>query len=607
MRKARIGSGKKLLAVWAAAAGLLLGELEAGAAGVGRLGLTSSDTVIQKGQETEFRISLEEYEGISSGINAFMGTLVYDTEVFQTASQEDFATLNSWENLYYNPENGKFVLMKRAGSFGGEETFLLKLTAKEAIPAGEVSVTVKDASVSEGSTDLFPAEASVKLEAAAEETEDSPGDSGGGGAGDSPGGSADGSGGSGSSGGQTGSPGIDSGGSQAGNSGAGTDGPIGGANGSNGGSAFHLTNSAHTGDSTAILPYLVLALAAAAVLAAAVVMTVRKRGRRYTGPGKLSMVIAGVTAAGLTAALLCGNVYAAGNKGELNGDGQTDYQDAAVLKKHLTDLEPLSGQEYEKADMNSDGELTITDLSLLIQKIEKNAALGGIELKNVTANRLYYRNEAGNTEEIKVLDITAGLPENTENYYALVEMDGLPDLYAGIREFRQDPDTGILRAVLDQEGLVSYQPDGTKEKEYAFPIAWKDGDGEHTLITSAEELFQKMSSNPGGSFELTEDMDASGISDAAAAVAGTFAGELDGNGYRILNLKTSLFDSLNRASVHDLVIEKAGVTAQRRGILANTANNQTVIERVFIVDSSISNAQAGTEEERSGSALRRCG
>ena len=169
---------KKLLAVWGAAAVFFLGGIEAGAAGMGKLGMVSSETTVRKGQETEFRISLEAYEGISRGINAFMGTLVYDTEVFQTVSQEDFAALNSWENLYYNPDNGKFVLIKRAGSFGGEETFLVKLTAKETIPAGEVFVTVKDASVSEGSADLFPAEASARLEAVPEETDASTGGSG---------------------------------------------------------------------------------------------------------------------------------------------------------------------------------------------------------------------------------------------------------------------------------------------------------------------------------------------------------------------------------------------------------------------------------------------
>ena len=98
-----------------------------------------------------------------------------------------------------------------------------------------------------------------------------------------------------------------------------------------------------------------------------------------------------------------------------------------------------------------------------------------------------------------------------------------------------------------------------------------------------------MAANPQGSYQLTEDLDASGLSDAAAAIAGTFTGELDGNGYRIVNLPTVLFDRLSGAYIHDLVIENAQITTNRSGILANVMQNNSVVERVFIVNSSISN------------------
>ena len=88
---------------------------------------------------------------------------------------------------------------------------------------------------------------------------------------------------------------------------------------------------------------------------------------------------------------------------------------------------------------------------------------------------------------------------------------------------------------------------------------------------------------------MTEDLDASGLSGDAAAIAGTFTGELDGNGYKILGLPTSLFQTLSGASIHDLVIENAAITTSRSGILANVIQNQSVIENVFIVNSSISN------------------
>ena len=215
-----------------------------------------------------------------------------------------------------------------------------------------------------------------------------------------------------------------------------------------------------------------------------------------------------------------------------------------------------------------------------------------LELKDITDTTLYYTG-SGTASEVNVLDITGGLPEDTENYYALIEMESMPDFYAGIRGFWQEKDTGRVYAELDQEDLVSYGADGTRENGYAFPLIYRDDRGEHPLIQSAEELFRQMSENPKGRHELTEDLDASGISPDAAAVAAAFTGELDGNGYTIYNLPTNLFGTLSGANIHDLVIEDAAVTASRSGILANVIQNGSVVENVFIVDSSISNEVDG--------------
>ena len=220
------------------------------------------------------------------------------------------------------------------------------------------------------------------------------------------------------------------------------------------------------------------------------------------------------------------------------------------------------------------------------------ASKEALELKDVTAERLYYagRNSA---EEVEILDITGGLPDDQEQYYAVIEMEGMPDFYAGIREFRKDRESGRVYAVLDQEEMVQYGADGTRSTEYRFPVAYKDEQGEHPVIDSAEELFRQMAADPRGSFELEGDLDASGISADAAAVAGTFSGELHGNGHKIRNLPASLFQTLSGAYIHDLVIEDARITAQQSGILASVIQNQSRIENVFLVDSSISNGMDG--------------
>lgn len=50
-----------------------------------------------------------------------------------------------------------------------------------------------------------------------------------------------------------------------------------------------------------------------------------------------------------------------------------------------------------------------------------------------------------------------------ENYYAVIETEHMPDFYTGIKEFRQDADSGRIFAVLDQEDVIFYDKDSTRQ------------------------------------------------------------------------------------------------------------------------------------------------
>ena len=212
----------------------------------------------------------------------------------------------------------------------------------------------------------------------------------------------------------------------------------------------------------------------------------------------------------------------------------------------------------------------------------------GIQFKDVTRTRLFYSDSAG-SREIPVLDITQGLPQETAPYYAVLEMEGLPDFYGQIREFRQDPATGKVYGVLQQDEVLFYDGEGNRQEEYVFALPYRDEQGEHPLVESAQQLFSQMSAAPNGDYVLTQDLDASGLSPDAAAVAGTFTGTLNGNGYRILNLPTSLFQTVSGATIQNLVIENAQITTSRSGILANVIQNGAVVREVFLVDCVLQN------------------
>ena len=88
--------------------------------------------------------------------------------------------------------------------------------------------------------------------------------------------------------------------------------------------------------------------------------------------------------------LVClGIIYATNiNKGELNGDKLIDYVDVNLLQNHLISLIPLPAETLDNADMNDDGKITVTDLSLLIKKIE-NERQYSVELENLDTENYY--------------------------------------------------------------------------------------------------------------------------------------------------------------------------------------------------------------------------
>jgi len=76
------------------------------------------------------------------------------------------------------------------------------------------------------------------------------------------------------------------------------------------------------------------------------------------------------------------------SKGELNDDGIIDYNDVTLLEEHLIHIKDLPEDKISNADMNSDGKITVTDLSLLVKKIEDKREYN-VELINLDTPNYY--------------------------------------------------------------------------------------------------------------------------------------------------------------------------------------------------------------------------
>lgn len=231
----------------------------------------------------------------------------------------------------------------------------------------------------------------------------------------------------------------------------------------------------------------------------------------------------------------------------------------------------------------------VTD-TLTFEK-EVKASKDAIELKNVS-NITLYKTDGTKSTKVDMLDITNGVPTNTEDYYAVVASDFLPKLYSGVKEFRYVSADKKLKVVLSQEDLIQPTSDGGRVTEYSFDMPYKNKSGEHYLITKADAFFKQIANDLNGTHNLTEDLDASNISSETTAILGSFKGTLNGNGHKILNLKTAMFETIDGGNINNLIIENANVTTNAKGILANTIKGTSTIQKVYIMDAILTNNQS---------------
>lgn len=117
--------------------------------------LASSTQEIKAGEAVIITLRFDQYNQITKGINAFKATLEYDDDIFDTLTQENFKTLNNWEELKYNPETKELVAIKKAGSKQPEDVLQIKLVAKINPKLEKTNIGIKDISTSEGKGDII--------------------------------------------------------------------------------------------------------------------------------------------------------------------------------------------------------------------------------------------------------------------------------------------------------------------------------------------------------------------------------------------------------------------------------------------------------------------
>ena len=348
--------------------------------------LTANKTEIQAIKEEEIILNLEmkDFQEIEDGLYAYKGQIQYDKNVFYELETKSFETKNMWTNFEYNNENNEFVLIKKAGTINPEEFLQIKLKVKSNAKAGESNIIIKNQATSQGKKDIEIQDSKIDIKVIQEETNPDGGNK----------------------------PGTDDsqGNNNQDNNNQENNGNQGNNNqeNANGGQENNSQNNQNKPNKPQTdIPktglgntetFIFIAIEIVLLIAIYSFIKYKKIDKKIKAKDKK---IIGMILAIILTAQLAGTTYATiidnSKKGEVNDDGLIDYTDVELIEKHLIGLERLAVHKLENADLNNDQKITVTDLTLLIKKIE-NKRKYVVELANINTEN-YYPNK---NQEIEI-------------------------------------------------------------------------------------------------------------------------------------------------------------------------------------------------------------
>ena len=106
--------------------------------------LIANKTKLNRGDTVEVSVKIKDLTDVGEGINAFMGTLEYDTNVFETVTKADMKAQNGWDTPEYNEENGKVITVKGDYITEEEVIFTINLKVKDDATFGETILGFKE-------------------------------------------------------------------------------------------------------------------------------------------------------------------------------------------------------------------------------------------------------------------------------------------------------------------------------------------------------------------------------------------------------------------------------------------------------------------------------
>lgn len=388
----------KLLLSLLLVSGLTLGSFNSAYAEDFNTILKTSVDNVKKGDIVPITLELDLTDSMDE-VHVYKGTLEYDKNIFEEVSQEDFCGINSWQDVFYNPRTQEFIVTSYNGTIKNEDFLKVNLKAKKTTSLDKSAVKVSNCVVSEGRKDIEkPISTNLVIEVNKDEVTSNKPDT------DIPSdnqetiiGSTN----------QAGNVSTNEGNnaqilnSQTNNneivSSEKLDDEVEDnkeivSNDNNNGlddthKVEDLNNdvaSIYNDDevSNSSLYFLVATLVISILLTVFILWKMRKN------KGFLSIFLA----LGIISSQGFILASAISKKGELTGNNLIDFEDARLLQKYLIDISDIDDDKLQNADLNYDGSITVSDLALLIKKVNKKLQYK-VDIKTVNLNHYPKKNE----------------------------------------------------------------------------------------------------------------------------------------------------------------------------------------------------------------------
>ena len=214
----------------------------------------------------------------------------------------------------------------------------------------------------------------------------------------------------------------------------------------------------------------------------------------------------------------------------------------------------------------------------------KEEVIKKLELRNITSVELYSK-EGDKYRHVTSLD---SVPNAPQNYFMKVKSENFKDVMLPVTSITNDnkDNRAVYKIVASANNLIQHENNNVLEN-YTYYLP-KTQQSETGVYTSFKNLVDAMNSDPNGTFRLGATMDAREVElsdNQESYVKKEFHGKLVGTNnekyYAIYNLKKPLFGGLNGATVENLSLKDANISAKEdAATLAKEARNRTAISNV---------------------------